>query len=89
MERPPCRGPPRACERWGAPEAWAALTTGEWAVSADSDRVGPRLTGPRLETAPATTVTGGYPVLAVVVTADLGVAAQLRPGDQVRFRTAL
>ncbi|MCF6509271.1 biotin-dependent carboxyltransferase family protein [Blastococcus sp. MG754426] len=33
-------------------------------------------------------VTGGYPVLAVVVTADLPVAAQLRPGDRVRFRAA-
>ena len=33
-------------------------------------------------------VTGGYPVLAVVVTADLGAAAQLRPGDVVRFRAA-
>lgn len=32
-------------------------------------------------------VTGGYPVLAVVVTADLPAAAQLRPGDGVRFRT--
>jgi allophanate hydrolase subunit 2 len=31
-------------------------------------------------------VTGGYPVLAVVVTADLPLAAQLRPGDGVRFR---
>jgi biotin-dependent carboxylase-like uncharacterized protein len=31
-------------------------------------------------------VTGGYPVLAVVVTADLPAAAQLRPGDGVRFR---
>jgi biotin-dependent carboxylase-like uncharacterized protein len=31
-------------------------------------------------------VTGGYPVLAVVVTADLPAAAQLRPGDEVRFR---
>lgn len=31
-------------------------------------------------------VTGGYPVLAVVVTADLPVAGQLRPGDRVRFR---
>ena len=31
-------------------------------------------------------VTGGYPVLAVVVTADLSAAAQLRPGDTVRFR---
>ena len=31
-------------------------------------------------------VTGGYPVLAVVVTSDLPLAAQLRPGDGVRFR---
>ena len=31
-------------------------------------------------------VTGGYPVLAVVTTADLGAAAQLRPGDSLRFR---
>jgi len=31
-------------------------------------------------------VTGGYPVLAVVRTADLGALAQLRPGDPVRFR---
>jgi KipI family sensor histidine kinase inhibitor len=30
--------------------------------------------------------TGGYPIIAVVVTADLGRAAQLRPGQQVRFR---
>jgi KipI family sensor histidine kinase inhibitor len=30
-------------------------------------------------------VTGGYPVIAVVRTADLGTAAQLRPGQQVRF----
>ncbi len=33
-------------------------------------------------------VTGGYPVLAVVVTADLPAAAQLRPGDRLRFRPA-
>lgn len=32
--------------------------------------------------------TGGYPVLAVVVTRDLPLAAQLRPGDHVRFRLA-
>jgi allophanate hydrolase subunit 2 len=31
-------------------------------------------------------VTGGYPVLAVVTTDDLPAAAQLRPGDRVRFR---
>ena len=30
--------------------------------------------------------TGGYPVIAVVVSADLGVAAQLRPGQRIRFR---
>jgi KipI family sensor histidine kinase inhibitor len=30
-------------------------------------------------------VTGGYPVIAVVVSADLGLAAQLRPGNQLRF----
>jgi allophanate hydrolase subunit 2 len=30
-------------------------------------------------------VTGGYPVPAVVIGADIGRAAQLRPGDEVRF----
>ena len=30
-------------------------------------------------------VTGGYPVIAVVATADIGLAAQLRPGSRVRF----
>jgi allophanate hydrolase subunit 2 len=32
-------------------------------------------------------VTGGYPVIAVVVSADIGRAAQLRPGQLVRFRS--
>jgi biotin-dependent carboxylase-like uncharacterized protein len=32
--------------------------------------------------------TGGYPVIAVVVTADLPLAGQLRPGDEVRFTIA-
>ena len=32
--------------------------------------------------------TGGYPVIGVVVDADLDRAAQLRPGDTVRFRLA-
>ncbi|MEW9553142.1 biotin-dependent carboxyltransferase family protein [Nonomuraea sp. NPDC050783] len=31
--------------------------------------------------------TGGYPVIGVLRTADLAVAAQLRPGDEVRFTT--
>ncbi|HEY1133341.1 MAG TPA: hypothetical protein VGE77_02090, partial [Nocardioides sp.] len=33
-------------------------------------------------------VTGGYPVVGVVVDADVDRAAQLRPGDPVRFRWA-
>jgi len=33
-------------------------------------------------------VTGGYPVIAVVADADLDAAAQLRPGQQVRFSVA-
>ena len=32
-------------------------------------------------------VTGGYPVVAVVVDADVDRAAQVRPGQSVRFRT--
>lgn len=35
---------------------------------------------------PDAPVTGGYPVIAVVRDADLDLAAQLRPGDQVGFR---
>jgi allophanate hydrolase subunit 2 len=31
--------------------------------------------------------TGGYPVIAVVRTPDIDLAAQLRPGQRVRFRT--
>ncbi|MGY1619275.1 biotin-dependent carboxyltransferase family protein [Geodermatophilus sp. SYSU D00691] len=100
---------------WLTDEAWTRLVGAEWTVSADSDRVGLRLGGPRLERArdgelpseglvPGAVqvppdgapvlfladhpVTGGYPVLAVVTTAGLPAAAQLRPGDVVRFRPA-
>ncbi len=31
--------------------------------------------------------TGGYPVIAVVTAADIGLAAQLRPGDAIKFAT--
>jgi biotin-dependent carboxylase-like uncharacterized protein len=98
---------------WLAAAAWTALTSQLWTVTADSNRVGLRLDGPRLERArddelpseglvPGAVqvppdgapvvfladhpVTGGYPVLAVVVTADLAAAAQLRPGDTLSFR---
>ena len=98
---------------WFDPAAWTALTSEDWLVTADSDRVGLRLSGPELvrqrddelpseglvpgalqvppDGAPVLfladhPVTGGYPVLAVVATADLGAAAQLRPGDRLRLR---
>jgi KipI family sensor histidine kinase inhibitor len=32
--------------------------------------------------------TGGYPVIAVLRSADIGIAAQLRPGQRVRFQVA-
>jgi biotin-dependent carboxylase-like uncharacterized protein len=112
-DRPVLRVLPGPRRDWLAAGAWARLVSDGWTVSADSDRVGLRLTGPRLERArhdelpseglvPGAVqvppdgapvlfladhpVTGGYPVLAVVVTADLSAAAQLRPGDELRFR---
>ena len=111
--RPVLRVLPGPRRDWMAPTAWTALTTEDWTVSPDSDRVGLRLAGPRLDRArtdelpseglvPGAVqvppdgapvlflvdhpVTGGYPVLAVVTTDDLPAAAQLRPGDRVRFR---
>jgi allophanate hydrolase subunit 2 len=114
-ERPVLRVLPGPRRDWLEPAAWTVLTAEEWTVTADSDRIGLRLRGPRLERArtdelpseglvPGAVqvppdgdpvlfladhpVTGGYPVLAVVVTADLPVAGQLRPGDRLRFRPA-
>jgi biotin-dependent carboxylase-like uncharacterized protein len=114
-EHPVLRVLPGPRRDWLAPVAWTSLTSEEWQVSADSNRIGLRLTGPRLERARTDElpseglvagaiqvppdggpvlfladhpVTGGYPVLAVVVTAELGLAAQLRPGDALRFRPA-
>jgi biotin-dependent carboxylase-like uncharacterized protein len=111
-ERPVLRVLPGPRRDWLTDQAWTRLVSDGWTVSADSDRVGLRLTGPRLERArddelpseglvPGAVqvppdgapvlfladhpVTGGYPVLAVVVTADLPAAAQLRPGDELRF----
>ena len=113
--RPVLRVLPGPRRDWLAPAAWTALTAEVWTVSPDSDRVGLRLAGPRLDRArtdelpseglvPGAVqvppdgapvlflvdhpVTGGYPVLAVVTTDDLPAAAQLRPGDRVRFRPA-
>ena len=114
-DRPVLRVLPGPRRDWLDDAAWAALTTQEWRVGSDSDRVGLRLTGPRLirardgelpseglvpgavqvppDGAPVLfladhPVTGGCPVQAVVVAADLPLAAQLRAGDAVRFRAA-
>jgi biotin-dependent carboxylase-like uncharacterized protein len=98
---------------WFAGAALDVLGATRWVASADSDRVGVRLDGGRLERsrtgelpsegmvagalqvppsgqpvlllADAPT-TGGYPVVAVVLAADVDRAAQLRPGQGVRVR---
>jgi biotin-dependent carboxylase-like uncharacterized protein len=91
----------------------AALYGSRYTVTADSNRVGVRLTGPALTRAregelPSEgmvagsvqvppegepivfladhPVTGGYPVIGVVVAEDLAVMAQARPGQGVVFR---
>lgn len=94
----------------------SALVATRWTVTPDSDRVGVRLGGGRLELLdPARQlpsegatrgavqvppggepvvfgadhpVTGGYPVVAVVVDEDTDRIAQLRPGEPVRFAWA-
>ncbi len=98
---------------WFTPAGRAALLSDAYEVTADSNRVGMRLSGPELERArddelpsegmvcgalqvPPSgqptlfladhPVTGGYPVIAVVVAADVPLAAQVRPGQRVLFR---
>jgi antagonist of KipI len=95
-------------------ESLTILTGNPYTVAPQSDRMGFRLTGPRVarETAArfisdATAMgalqvpsdeqpillmadrqtTGGYPKIAVVISADLHLAAQMAPGDTVRFKT--
>jgi biotin-dependent carboxylase-like uncharacterized protein len=94
-----------------ADDALRALTADRFIVSADSNRLGLRLSGPPLsylgsELASQAVlpgaiqvppdgrpivlgwdgpVTGGYPVIAGVIAADLHWLAQLRPGDSVGF----
>ncbi|MEV4378157.1 biotin-dependent carboxyltransferase family protein [Streptosporangium sp. NPDC049644] len=100
-------------EDWFVPGALATLCAEPYEVGQDSNRVGVRIRGARLErardeelpsegmVAGAVQVppsgqpivfladhppTGGYPVIAVLTSASLARAAQLRPGDRVRFR---
>ena len=101
---------------WFTPAALTMLTSQPYQVSPQSNRVGIRLTGPRLDRGrpgelasegmvsgavqvppsgqPVVfladhPVTGGYPVIAVVVEPDICLAAQARPGQRVRFRHEL
>jgi allophanate hydrolase len=92
-------------------EAEALLFSTEFRVEPASDRMGTRLSGPRIGAregeiltcgvvagavqipsggAPIVLLadhqaTGGYPVIATVITADLGLVAQRLPGERLRF----
>ena len=97
----------------GSPELQHALVETIWAVTAESNRVGIRLTaagrlppvdpisstpmvtgavqvppdGQPIILGPDHATIGGYPVPATVITADLTLLGQLRPGDRVRLVT--
>jgi len=100
---------------WFAAGAYDDLLASPYEVTAESDRVGMRLSGVgldrirddelpsegmvpgALQVPPSGQptlfladhpVTGGYPVIAVVVSPDIGLAAQARPGQRIRFRPA-
>ncbi|WP_329521680.1 biotin-dependent carboxyltransferase family protein [Spirillospora sp. NBC_01491] len=112
-EVPILRITPGPRDDWFTGEALTSLTSATFEVSPESNRVGVRLTGPRLERAregelssegmvtgalqvPPSGLpiifladhptTGGYPVVAVLASADVPMAAQLRPGQRIRFR---
>lgn len=95
-----------------AKDALDVLQSAPYRVSSESNRVGYRLSGPRLQHAgeadiisdatpigsiqvPASgepillmadrQTTGGYAKIATVISADIPIAAQLAPGDEVRF----
>lgn len=97
---------------WFEPAAREALLSGDYEVTADSNRVGLRLRGAPLRRArpgelpseplqrgglqvpangqpiimgPDHPTTGGYPVIAAVISDDWDAVAHLRPGGRVRF----
>lgn len=98
---------------WFVADALERLCSSPYQVTPDSNRIGLRLAGPKLDRAVAAElpsegvvlgavqippsgqpvlfladhpVTGGYPVIAVVVGADVALAAQARPGQTLTFR---
>lgn len=99
---------------WFTDAAYDALLTTPYEVTAESNRIGMRLSGTALERSCEAElpsegmvagalqvppsgqptlfladhpVTGGYPVVAVVVAADVALAAQARPGQRLRFHS--
>jgi biotin-dependent carboxylase-like uncharacterized protein len=101
---------------WFTPAALTVLTSSAYEVTAQSNRVGIRLSGATLERSRAGElpsegmvfgalqvppsgqpvlfladhpVTGGYPVIAVALEQDIGLAAQARPGQRIRFHAVL
>lgn len=89
-----------------------ALQSAPYRIATDSNRMGYRLAGPRLEHAGGASITsdatplgvlqvpdsgqpillmadrqttGGYAKIATVISADISLAAQLGPGDEIRF----
>jgi antagonist of KipI len=93
-------------------ESLGLLQSAPYVIAQDSDRMGFRLSGPRLQHSSGPEIisdatglgalqvpssgqpimlmadrqtTGGYPKIATAITADLPIAAQLAPGDAIRF----
>lgn len=101
---------------WFTDDALDTLVSAPYEVTADSNRIGMRLTGPGLTRCDTGELpsegmvpgalqvppsgqptlfladhpsTGGYPVIGVVRSAHLGLAAQARAGQRIRFRLGL
>jgi antagonist of KipI len=108
----PLRIMPGPQQNFFSERSFSALTTATYTVSPQSDRMGYRLTGPKIVRKGSTQfisdstamgvlqvpsdgqpillmadrqTTGGYPKIAVVISADLSLAAQLAPGDSISF----
>ena len=76
---------------WFVDDVLDTLRGHRYQVESDSNRVAVRLRGEKLRRAiddelPSEgLIAGGYPVVAVVLSQDLSLAAQLRPGQRMRF----
>ena len=100
-------------DREFSPEAFKALTSSEYVIEANSDRMGYRLKGEKIQHLNTADIisdalfkgaiqipgdgqpiimladcqtTGGYTKMCFVITADLPVLAQSRPGDKIKFQ---